>query len=78
MNLRFLLRLLGSLIAAGIVLIVGYGSLWLLWEVSHNFRRAGTAGGWLFNTLGIILGLIGLVVCMILIGVVVRFVWGRR
>ena len=78
MNLRFLLRLLGSLISAGIVLIVGFGSFWLLREVSDNFRRADTAGDWLLNVLGIILGLIGLVVCMILIGVVVRFVWGRR
>ena len=78
MNLSFLLRLLGSLIAAGIVLIVGFGSFWLLGEVSDNFRRANTAGEWMLNILGIILGLIGLVVCMILIGVVVRFVWGRR
>ncbi len=73
MNLWFLLRLLGSLIATGIVLIVGYGSLWLLWEVSHS-----SVGNWIANILGIILGLIGLVVCMILIGLVVRFVWGRR
>jgi hypothetical protein len=73
MNLGCLLRLLGSLIAAGIVLIVGYGSLWLLWEVGHS-----SAGHWMLNVLGIILGLIGLVVCLIPIGVVVRFVWGRR
>lgn len=73
MNLWFLLRLLGSMIATGIVLIVGYGSLWLLWEVSHS-----SVGHWMLNILGIILGLIGLVVCMILIGLVVRFVWGRR
>jgi hypothetical protein len=73
MNLWFLLRLLGSMIATGIVLIVGYGSLWLLWEVSHS-----SVGHWMLNILGIILGLIGLVVCMILIGVVVRFVRGRR
>ena len=33
MNVRFLLRLLGSLISAGIVLIVGFGSFWLLGEV---------------------------------------------
>lgn len=66
MNLWFLLRLLGSLIAAGIVLIVGYGSLWLLWEGSHS-----SVGHWMLN-------LIGLVVCMILIGVVVRFIWGGR
>ena len=80
MNLRFLLRLLGRLIGAGIVIIVGFGSIWLLGEVTGNFRRAGTAGDWILNVLGIILGLIGLVVCMILIGVVVRFVfvWGRR
>ncbi len=73
MNLWFLLRLLSSMIATGIVLIVGYGSLWLLWEVSHS-----SVVHWMFNILGIILGLIGLVVCMILIGLVVRFVWGRR
>ena len=73
MNLWFLLRLLSSMIATGIVLIVGYGSLWLLWEVSHS-----SVGHWMLNILGIILGLIGLVVCMILIGLVVRFVWGRR
>ena len=73
MNLGCLLKLLGSLIAAGIVLIVGYGSLWLLWEVSHS-----SAGHWMLNVLGIILGLIGLVVCLILIGAVVRYVWGRR
>lgn len=73
MNLGCLLRLLGSLIAAGIVLIVGYGSLWLLWEVSHS-----AVGHWMLNVLGFILGLVGLVVCLILIGVVVRYVWGRR
>ncbi len=73
MNLGCLLKLLASLIAAGFVLVVGYGSLWLLWEVSHS-----SAGHWMFNILGFILGLIGLVVCLILIGVVVRFVWGRR
>ena len=32
MNLRFLLRLLGSLIAAGIVLIVGFGSYGCYWK----------------------------------------------
>ena len=58
MNLGCLLKILGSLVAAGIVLVVGYGSLWLLWEVSH-----GSAGHWILNVLGIILGLIGLVVC---------------
>ena len=73
MNLGCLLRLLGSLIAAGIVLIVGYGSLWLLWEVGHS-----SVGHWMLNVLGFILGLIGLVVCMILIGAVVRYVWRRR
>ena len=80
MNLGCLLRLLGSLIAAGIVLIVGFGSFWLLWEVSRGFHGTDTLGEWMLNILGIILGLIGLVVCMILIGVVVRFVfvWGRR
>ena len=78
MNLGCLLRLLGSLVAAGIVLIVGSVSFWLLGEVSGSFRRTDTAGDWILNILGIILGLIGLVVCLILIGVVVRYVWGRR
>ena len=73
MNLGCLLKLLASLIAAGFVLVVGYGSLWLLWEASHS-----STGHWILNVLGIILGLIGLVVCLILIGVVVKFVWGRR
>ena len=73
MNLGCLLRLLGSLVAAGIVLIVGYGSLWLLWEVSHS-----SVGHWMLNVLGFILGLIGLVVCMVIIGAVVRYVWGRK
>ena len=78
MILKFLLKLLGSLIAAGVVLILGYGSFWLLGEVSGNFGRADTAGDWILNILGIILGLVGLVVCLILIGAVVRYVWGRR
>lgn len=78
MILKFLLKLLGSLIAAGIVLILGYGSFWLLGEVSGSFRRTDTAGDWILNILGIILGLIGLVVCMVIIGAVVRYVWGRR
>ena len=46
MNLGCLLRLLGSLIAAGIVLIVGYGSLWLLWEVSHSLLDTGCSTFW--------------------------------
>lgn len=78
MNLGCLLRLLGSLVAAGIVLIVGSVSFWLLGEVGGSFRTSGTAGDWILNTLEIILGLIGLVVCLILIGVVVRYVWGRK
>ena len=78
MNLRFLLRLLGSLISAGIVLIVGFGSFWLLGGSKPQLPEIRRDWGLVLNVLGIILGLIGLVVCMILIGVVVRFVWGRR
>ena len=78
MNLGCLLRLLGSLVAAGIVLIVGSVSFWVLGEVSGSFRRTDTAFDWILNVLGIILGLIGLVVCMVIIGAVVRYVWGRK
>ena len=74
MILKFLLKLLSSLIAAGIVLILGYGSIWLLQGATHY----DSGGDWLLNVLGIILGLIGLVICLILIGAVVRYVWGRR